>query len=326
MTQRESFDEIADAAIEMTLRGVPAARVLELHPRYAEALQPLLSAAEAVRSSPAAPAPSERLADNFAGVRAALRRARPQQPQVAPRGWWQRRLSFASMSLPAGLAAGLLLVGVAAAAAGTVSQTSGLPSGITHAITFGQNGGSDAPSAPARSSGTPEVRSGADGEASRTIAAGARSALTATPSGTVVMQAEETAAAGAASPGAGGAAPGVAPTSTPGATTTASGTIHGVHGNSFTLTGADGEWKVNIDAKTVVNGTIAEGATATVTGDVTAGKNLHAATVDVVEPEGPQTPTVTITPSAGNGHTPGPPPDHTPPGQAKTPGSNGNGH
>jgi hypothetical protein len=324
MSGRESFDDALDAAIDAMRRGERIDAVLARHPRHAEALRPLLQGAPF--GDPAAglvSAPmSERLADNIAIVRAAVQRAhmapqplaRPvEQPRVP---WWQRRLTFASLSLPAGVFALAAFAGVSGAAAASVAVSeSGIPARVaefvSHPLPFVDSGDGD--SKPAASANTPD---------SNTPGASAAATAGASPSDN-------------------------APT-----LVTVGGEISDVHGNVFTLTTNDGEYKVNVDGTTVVSGTIADGASATVTGDVTAEKNLHADSVDVTA-AGDATPTAPghqnqggqntpgndhtpgpppdVTPGASSDHTPGPPADHTPgpPGDHTPPGqttNNGNGN
>jgi hypothetical protein len=120
---------------------------------------------------------------------------------------------------------------------------------------------------------------------------------------------------------------------------TISGTIRDLNGNTFVLTSGDDEWKVNVDGKTVIDGEIADGASADVSGAVTAEKNMHADDVHVTPPANPSqadsTPQNDSTPDADNtphsDGTPGPAKtkepkeEHTPPGRADTtpPGNSG---
>ncbi|HYM14455.1 MAG TPA: hypothetical protein VEZ14_02725 [Dehalococcoidia bacterium] len=342
MSPPGSFDDVLDAAIDALRRGEPVSSILAAHPKEADALRPLLQAVAEIESVPPPPEAGERLAAKFSTVRASVRNARASraggQRGDGRRAWWQRRLSFASLSVPAGAAAAVLLAGAAAAAAGAISQAPDLPGSIVHVVTFGHAGeGGESPGSSATTTtaggGTPAhgaatdvaTRTGAPGdEASASVAAlnrtpgtetgtpavdtgtpGVTPAATATSSGGLQTA---TIAAGDPVPTASATPPGPVPGSR-------TGLISGVHGNTFTLTSSDGDWKVNIDANTVVNGTIVEGATATVTGDITAGKNLHATRVDVTPPG------ATATPAPG-GSAPGPPPGG-PPGLTRTPGSRG---
>ena len=331
MSPRDSFDDALDAAIDALSHGEHIDAVLARQPRHAAALRPLLESApfggaETVRAGAAM---SPRLADNFSIVRAAVQRAQmaqtPSAPRIAPRTapWWQRRLAFASLSLPAGVIALAAFAGISGAAAASVAATnSDFPARVAEFVTH-----------------PPVIGSSHGGEHGATATAPAH-----TPgAGATVAAAAQTGSPTPPSPN--------APT-----LVTVSGTISEMHGNVFTLTAADGVYKVNTDGTTEITGTIADGATATVTGDATAQKNLHATRVDASgapdatptapghgngNSNGPQndaTPEAPTpgdnsdsTPGPGNdrtpgppeGLTPGPPGDHTPPGGG---GANGNGN
>ncbi len=134
MTGRESFDDALDAAIDAVRQGEHIDAVLARFPRHAAALAPLLrSAPFGTPGAGLAAAPmSERLAGNFTIVRAAVERAQMARDaaQNAPRRaaeprapWWQRRLAFASLSLPAGVIALAALAGISGAAAASVAVT-----------------------------------------------------------------------------------------------------------------------------------------------------------------------------------------------------------
>jgi hypothetical protein len=127
----------------------------------------------------------------------------------------------------------------------------------------------------------------------------------------------------------------------------AAGTVTDLRGASFTLDTGAGEFHVNIDGKTVVEGALADGAGVRVTGLVTAQKNIHA---DIVTVTSSAPPSPTPTPKPGADHTPpgqgapdpphpttgppadktvgppdktpGPPPRKTPAGHIKTPNDN----
>jgi uncharacterized protein YdeI (BOF family) len=270
----ESLDDALDVAIDALRRGEPVSDALAGHPKHAEALEPLLQTAAGLSTAMAASEMPAGLADNFSIVRAAVQRAQmaqaPETSAAERPAWWQRRLRFASLSLPAGVIAALALAGAAAAAAGAVGEVTGLPSGVERAITLGlAGGGSERPSGLTHPTGTPT--------------------------------------SGAAS---------TSKTQTPGdlnrpTTTVMSGTIGHVNGNTFTLTSASGEWKVDTDGQTVIDGTIAEGALATISGDVTAQRNLHAARVEVTALS-QATATGHRTTGPQTGHTPGPQNDRTP--------------
>jgi hypothetical protein len=324
MSARDSFDDALNSAIDALARGEHIDSVLAREPRHAAALRPLLESApfggaETVRAEAAM---SPRLADNFSIVRAAVQRTQmahaPIAPRIAPQAapWWQRRLAFASLSLPAGVVALAAFAGISGAAAASVAVTgSDFPARVAEFVTHP----------------LPVIGSSHDGD-DRAVANA--------PAGAA------TAAAGAQS---------TPPSANAPTLVTVSGTISDAHGNVFTLTAADGEYKVNTDGTTEITGTIADGATATVTGDATAQKNLHAKRVDAAgapdatptEPgngngnsNGPQndaTPETTPdpendktpgpqndrTPGPPDGHTTGPPGVHTPPGGG---GANGNGN
>ena len=124
MTEYRSFDDALDAAIDAIREGQPLAAVLAQHPRHAAAMRPLLEAAARLEAAAPLLAPaSPRLAEKFTVVQAALRDARRDasaDEREAPR-WWQRRLTFASMSLPAFAAGAIALAGAGGAAAATVA-------------------------------------------------------------------------------------------------------------------------------------------------------------------------------------------------------------
>jgi len=270
MNGTESLDDALDAAIDALRRGEPLPDVLAAHPAHAEALEPLLQTAAGLSAATAASKIPAGLADNFSIVRAAVQRAQmaqaPETLATERPAWWQRRLRFASFSVPAGIIAALALAGAAAAAAGTVSELTGLPSRVERAVTLGlAGGGSNRPGGLIHSTGTPT-------SASKTQTPGDLNRPT-----VIVV----------------------------------SGTVAHVNGNTFTLTNPSGEWKVNTDAQTAINGTIAEGALATIFGDVTAQRNLHAARVDVTAP-GQATATSDHATGPQNGHTPGPQNDRAP--------------
>jgi len=303
MNRRESFDEALDRAIDALRRGEGLDYVLAQHQRHANAMRPLLETAQqALAGRPlAAAAMSPRLADNFSIVRAAVQRAQmaaqpvPMRREPARPAWWQRRLAFASLSLPAGAAVLVLLVGATGAAASVaLTGNANVPAGIVELIKEPQRliGGSSG----GQGAATPGAGRGANGQA--------------------------TSAAGAAATAAGDAS------ATPGSTNaptdvTLDGTISDVRGNVFTLTTSDGAYKVNIDATTTVTGTIADGAQATVAGDMTAEKNVHATTVTV---GGASPGTPGVSPGPQSDRTPGPPADKTPgPPQDRTPPGQGGG-
>ena len=325
MSPRDSFDDALNSAIDALSRGEHIDSVLARQPRHAAALRPLLESAPfgAAEATRAGAAMSPRLADNFSIVRAAVQRAQmaqtPMAPRIAPRmaPWWQRRLAFASLSLPAGAIALAAFAGISGAAAASVAITnSDFPARVAEFVTHP----------------LPVIGSNRDGDDDANVHTPAASATIAS-------------AAQSVSP--------TPPSSNAPALVTVSGTISDVHGNVFTLTASDGVYKVNTDGTTEITGSIADGATATVTGDATALKNLHATRVEASgasatptapgngNSSGPQNDATpeTRTPGANNdntpgpkndrtpgppdGHTPGPPGGHTPPGGG---GANGNGN
>ena len=266
MSRDRAFADAFDAALDAVRSGVPIASVLQRHPEHAEALLPLLRQAT---SAPRAPRPSPRLAQNMREVRLALHAER--ERRATP--WWRRPVSFASMSVPAGLLALAAIGGAGAAAGGTaavVTQTD-LPAVVQKVATLDFGNGS-ATNAPGHGGDLPGVPGGpAD--------AGNRAATPQPDTGR--------------------------PTAI-----SVSGAVHDARGNSFTLVTADGEWHVNIDASTTVSGSLAEGAQASVDGDQTGDRNLHALHVTV---SALSAPAATETPAGNSDH------DATPPGQSKTP-------
>ena len=269
MSRERAFAEALDAALDAVRSGAPVSAVIERYPEHASELQPLLRVAGSLHDR--VPAPSARLGQNMRNVRFALHAER--ERRAAP--WWRRPVTFASLSLPAGLFA-LVLVGGAAAAAGgaaVVATQTDLPAVVEKAATLGFGGGNSG-NAPGHGGQLPGSPGGPAGAGNRN----------ATPQ-----------------PDTGRPTPIIA-----------SGTVQDVNGNVFTLVTADGEWHVNIDASTTVDGVIADGAGATVDGDATADKNLHAAHVTVTSAPAP---VATATPHGNSGAV------NTPPGQSNTPQS-----
>jgi hypothetical protein len=315
MSGHESFDQAFDAAVDALRAGAHMPDVLAAHPDHRAELLPLLAVAAQVDAAAGVPAPSARLAQNFRMVRAAVVEAQESGRRPAP--WWRRPVTFASLSLPAGVLA-LVAIGAAGAAAGgavAVSQT-GVPAAVEHIVTFGAVGGGsstahqDAATAPA---GVPGAGNGSGSGGPGNAGAPTE---------------------GHANNGGRSAASGTPENPNAPASVIVSGTIEDAHGGVFTLRTADGDWHVNVDGKTTVTGTIVNGASATITGTSTAAKELHATAVDVAA--APATPlpaaAATETPFAGPpgnpGHTPGAGANGngngTPP---KTPASgNGNGN
>lgn len=144
MSSRDSFDQALDAAIDALRGGEAESAVLAAPPEHhAELLPLLIVAAEVHRTSPVVPPPSGRLAKNFRAVRDAIQDA--QESARTSKPWWRRPITFASLSLPAGILA-LVAVGAAGAAAGgavAVSQT-GVPAAVEHIVTLGAVGGGSA--------------------------------------------------------------------------------------------------------------------------------------------------------------------------------------
>lgn len=329
MSARLSFDDALDAAIDAVMRGEHVDAVVSRFPAHAETLRPLVELAYASKHDRASALPaSPRLATNFVMVAGAAQRARltavDAPPEAQPPPWWRQKLAFASMSIPAGLVALLAVAGISGAAAASVAVTS--DTRISDQV------------ADVARAVTPDW---IDGGGSRSPASGAG----ATDGGN------------AASPS--GHAPVVAPplqgesgnqNTPPGPPQmiSESGLIGELHGSVFTLTNGDGEFHVNVDASTAITGAIADGATATVTGDLSGGQNLHAVSVEVTaaaafppeqdHPEGngapgspsenapgqldgrtPGNSTSDHTPGPQPDRTPGPPGDHTPQGSAGQP-------
>lgn len=285
----ESFDDALDRAIDALQRGEQLDRVLARFPRHAGALRPLLETLEQARRDALSPAAmSPRLADHFSIVRAAVQRAQmPAQPLPArdagqPPSWWQRRLTFASRSVPVGAFALLAFAGVSGAAASiAVTGDVSVPSTVMDLVKEPQHWLSGS--------------SGGDHD-------NASNSRQDSPSSD-----------GHATAGNGASASSGTATEMPGSENkpsliTLDGTVSDIHGDVFTLTTAGGVYKVNTDAKTTITGTITDGARATVTGSVTAEKNMHADTVDIAATPGAND----ATPTPGNDKTPGPPADRTP--------------
>jgi hypothetical protein len=301
MTAQQSFDEALDAAIDAVVGGEPIEAVLARFASQSAALRPELEIAlrasqdASARTLPMSPA----LADNYTIVRAAVERAQLAEhgapaERVAERRapWWQRRLTFASLTLPAGAFALLALAGVSGAAAASIAATPELRSAVVDFVASPHVPGLTSSD---RDDGGVSAPSGADNEAGASAGTGASGARASENRPTRVKL---------------------------------SGTIADLHGNVFTLKTDDGETKINIDGNTTISGELAEGATATVTGDLTAEKNLHSDLVEVKPPpanpaRADATPTPTAHGNAGEktagpapDGTPGPRPDHTPPGQS----------
>lgn len=243
MSGPDPFDEALDAAIDALRRGRPVEAVLADQRPHDSALRPLLETAEALGAAPQAPY-SRALAHNYAILQAAVERAQMsalrEPAPAAPSPWWQRRLTFASLSLPAGALALILTAAAAGGATASIATTEVgsevvdlvRPQWVTDMLPGGKS--DDAPG----QSGVP-----------------APDANPAAP---------------------GGDAPGAdnRPTAI-----TVTGVVSNVNGNIFTLTNSDGAWLVQVDSGTEVTGEILDGADATVSGESTAEKNLHATSV-----------------------------------------------
>lgn len=240
MNGNTPLDDALDAAIDRLRAGETLDHVLAgLGDRSTEAAR-LLETVGALGAIPPVPAPTG-LADNYVVVKAALERAQMADTAgAAPRHWWHRRFSVASLSVPAGVAAAVFALGVTGAAASMLTAGAGsvvadlLPSWVDDVVPGGKSG-----DAPGREHNVPPANED-----------------------------------NPASPG--GDAPGADNRPT---FLELVGLVSDVNGNTFTLTTGDGTWKVNIDANTEVTGEILEGADAEVAGDVTAEKNLHATAV-----------------------------------------------
>jgi hypothetical protein len=210
-------------------------------------------------------------------------------PAPARGGWMQRRVAFASLSLPVAAVAGLAIMGAGGAAAATVAITQpDVISRAADAVTpdwvqerlpaLPQHNGDDGAQTPA------------DGDA----------------------------------PGVAGAngSPSAADTPSNGGVIDATGVVSDSHGETFTLTSGDTIWRVVHDQDTAITGDILDGATATVHGR-TAGTTLHADSISASggDPGDGNN-------GNGNDRTPTPG-DHgnagDPPGQSETPpGNSGN--
>ncbi|MDE3094840.1 MAG: hypothetical protein KGK07_02430 [Chloroflexota bacterium] len=316
MSGGESFDQALDAAIDALRRGAPLADVLAAHAEHAAELAPLLHVTASLEAAAAPPPPSARLAQNFRDVRAAVHRAQAARGPGAP--WWRRPVSFASLSVPAGLLA-LAAIGAAGAAAGgavAVTRTRGdLPARVHEIVTF------DFGSAPAA---TPRTATSAAGSGEATAATHGTEAAGAPAGGGMstpergggvdlgtrrsgeggTPAVESTAGAGMphdeGTPSPGGGAP---------VAVVVSGTIKDVEGRTFTLRTPTGDWHVQTDSQTTINGVIATDAGATVSGVSGDGKDIQATRVDVTAPP-------------AGAPTPGPtrpPGDHEAPDPTSTP-------
>jgi hypothetical protein len=240
------FDDALDAAVDALQRGRPLDAVVSDFGRSGPVLRPLLETASNIRASAPRVPLSRALQHNYAIVRAALERAQmasaaqPHEPSPAPTPFWKRRLTFASLSLPVGALVLALTLGAAGATASLVVTDNG-----------GVLGDLVAPVVPDAIVQDHDNKQGAAPAASE---------------GSSSNEA----------PGSPGGAPGA---ENGRQVVTVDGAVSDVHGNTFTLTDGDRQYHVQVDAKTAVDGEILEGATAEVSGDLTAEKNLHATSV-----------------------------------------------
>jgi hypothetical protein len=309
------FDDALDAAIDALQRGRPLDAVVSDHGRTGAMLRPLLETADAARRSITRPPLSRALEHNYAIVRAAVERAQmaaaaqagnTDREATRPAPYWKRRLGFASLSLPVGALALALTVGAAGATASLVATDHG---GVLGEIV--------SPVVPDRILPSALVHDDHD----------ARGAAPAANNDEAPGQTRETPRA----------------ENRP-QEVTVDGVVSDVNGNTFTLTDGDDEYHVQIDGNTDVEGEILEGATAEVTGDMTAEKNVHATDVsaeggtpadrgkpedkgkpeDTGQPEDPGQPG---DPSGSENHPDGPPgQSDDPPGSRSEGGGNGNGN
>lgn len=274
---RDTLDDALDRAIDALRAGRPFDAVLAAEPAHARELRPLLEAVRAAAAIRPAMAPAPaRLNENYATVRAALEHAQAAQRAALAPSWWRRKVAFASLSLPAGAVVALALGAGGAAAATVVVARSDVPA-LASAVT---------------PDWAAEIITGGHGDGSSGLASGPDAAHTVpAPASTAGSENQPTAI-------------------------DVSGVISEVNGNTFTLNVGDDAYSVNFADDALVTGAIEDGATATVRGDVTAQKNLHAreiivtaapvaaATEDPAAPD--RTPKPTRTPRPGT----------TPPGQA----------
>lgn len=330
MNEQARLDDALDAALG-TAGGGAQLRGDFLHRRFGAELSSLLHTGSAIQAAAAhtiMPAPA-RLDENFAIVRAAVQRAAmaapasAQAPKRASDAWWHRRLAIASMSVPLAAMLAVLAFGVVGAAAATVAVTAAvrgndplaairrIPQDVVEAVKPGPPATpivdtpdmATVPPPTSREAHAATLRSGASSPFG--VPGGAWSASTPQNDGAARSLT-------AASP---------APVPT---RTTVTGTITELHGNTFTLATEAGDFKVQVDAMTDITGVIAVAASATVSGELTAEKNVRADSVTVASDAAADslaTPTVLETSPAGQAstHTPGPPPGkgpqtaHTPP-------------
>jgi hypothetical protein len=290
-----AFDDVLDRSLEALRQGQTLDAVLATYPRYTGDLRPLLESAIDAGLLAPPPVPTARLERNYTVVRAALQRARFAERAAPP------------APLPAApwwrrpvafasmsVPAGAFVLAVLGASGAAAATFATTPLNLSDVL-------------PDEVAHVLTIDTG-DGPASATNGVGQG-----------VVPGDKTPPAGATN------APGF---------TTITGSVSDIDGNTFTLTAGDGEWKVNVSGQTLVDGVIAEGATAEVTGDVTAEKNMHADSVDVLTDGTPEStkpwnsdgtpgrdPDKTTGPDADKTKGPDktPAPDKTPPGHGGEP-------
>ncbi|MDP9237372.1 MAG: hypothetical protein M3P30_08250 [Chloroflexota bacterium] len=293
MTPRETFDDALDSAIDALVSGESVEDVLARHPQRADMLEPLIDTADlAAHDSSAATLPRPiALVHNYAIVRAAVERAQmlprsvPMPERERAASWFGRRMSFASLTVPAGAVVALVFASMSGAAAASIAvDGDGLASTVAGYV-------------------SPYIPLVGSEESTKSDAAN--------PAG----EAQPPSASGVAVPAAGSTQ---ASDNRP-LLVTVTGTISGSNGNAFVLTNGEGDTHVNIDALTKVKGIIADGATATVSGEITAEKNLHATAVDVALDAGAVAEATATPRAAASGNTPQGTAAHTPTGPPASP-------
>jgi hypothetical protein len=323
MSRQRSFDDILDAALDAIQDGSPLDDVLASYPEYAEQLRPLLDTATQLDAEPAYLAPTARLQANFAAVQRELGRVRPAAAASSgQKPWWQRRITFATLSLPAGVFA-FALMSAGGSAAATIVATTGLSSRVSNTVDRVTPSWSHAiiPGGDDRGEHVAPV-------VTRDPATDPTTAPVSTPFAAPSSVPATVAATAIASAAAVPTAPGPQPIAI-------AGVVANVRGNVFELTVNGSTYVVQIDANTFVEGTIADGASASVDGELTGNDRVHATRVTIVdaaettdpppqsEPGGGANPEQTKTPPGLIDKT------KTPPGQldkTKTPRANPNGN
>ena len=278
-----AFDDALDAAIDALRAGATREQALAAAGGHAADLAGLLDTVDSLVPAPV-PAPS-RLGDHFAIVRAALERAQMTHSEMIPA---EPAPSGHWWQKRLGLASLSIPAGLAALMlAGAAGAAGGVAvSGLGQEIAESVRPGWVSDRIGSDDHGTPAGNGSSDNPAA---------------------------------PGSGGV---------PGSEhrpqhISLSGTVSGINGNTFTLTGADGAWQVQIDAKTVVTGEVLEGATATVEGDITAEKNLHALALTATggTPAAPQGKPEDVGTPNGPGDTGKPESTRTPPANNENAGT-----